>query len=42
MESTPSVPVATVVPESLVAVLHEVADPRRAASVVYPLAAVLA
>lgn len=42
MESTPSSPELTVAPESLLAALREVVDPRRAASVVYPLASLLA
>lgn len=42
MESTPPCPVLAVSPEGLLAALREVTDPRRAASVVYPLAAVLA
>lgn len=42
MESTPRVAAQTVVSASLAAALAEVPDPRRAASVVYPLAAMLA
>lgn len=42
MESTPSVAVVTVAPDSLLGALREVTDPRRAASVVYPLGAMLA
>jgi predicted transposase YbfD/YdcC len=42
MESTPSCSPLIVAPESLLAALREVTDPRRAASVVYPLGAMLA
>lgn len=42
MESTPSVPVVSVAGGSLASVLGELADPRRAASVIYPLPAMLA
>ncbi|MDQ2655631.1 MAG: ISAs1 family transposase [Chloroflexota bacterium] len=42
MESTPACPDLSVSPESLLAALSEVADARRAASVVYPLGAMLA
>jgi predicted transposase YbfD/YdcC len=42
MESTPIAATVAVSPESLVAAFAHVPDPRRAASVVYPLAAILA
>lgn len=42
MESTPVLAARSVVPGSLAAALWEVPDPRRAASVVYPLPAILA
>lgn len=42
MESRPACLVLTVSPESLLAALGGVADPRRVASVVYPLGAMLA
>lgn len=42
MESTPRCPDRTEAPASLLAALDRVADPRRAASVVYPLGAMLA
>jgi predicted transposase YbfD/YdcC len=42
MESTPACPVLSVAPDSLLAALRSVADARRAASVVYPLGAMLA
>jgi hypothetical protein len=42
MESTPVLAAPSVSPQSLVAAFATVPDPRRAASVVYPLAAVLA
>lgn len=42
MESTPPCLVLAVSPESLLAALREVVDPRRVASVVYPLEAMLA
>lgn len=42
MQSTPPVPSLSVSPQSLAAAFAEVPDPRRAASVAYPLAAILA
>lgn len=42
MESTPRCPDRTGAPDSLLAALDRVADPRRTASVVYPLGAMLA
>ena len=42
MQSTPAVPSLSVSPSSLAAAFTQVPDPRRAASVIYPLPAILA